>query len=244
MNKREITFDGLHLREAADGGKSRTVVGHAVVFGQMSINLTPWSSYREMYEVIERGAITQELLDRSDVMLTAFHDNKMILGRCTNGRGTLSLVLDERGLRAECTLAETATADELLAAIERGDITGMSFAFRADEDDSENGVSYEKLQPSGSKEVYLRHVKKIDKLYDVTIAGRPAYPQTDIAQREADEFYSAAIGEPEALKLERERQAEEQRLADEKRQAEEGEALAREMNRRKAEMFERERNIY
>ena len=240
MNKREITFDGLHLREAADGKKSRTVVGHAVVFGQRSINLTPWSSYREMYEVIERGAITQELIDKSDVMLTAFHDNKMILGRCTNGRGTLSLVLDERGLRAECTLAETATADELLAAIERGDIMGMSFAFRADED----GVSYEKLLPSGSKEVWLRHVKHIDKLYDVTIAGRPAYPQTDIAQREADEFYSAAIGEPEALKLQRERQAEEQRLADEKRQAEEREALEREMNRRKAEMFERERNIY
>jgi HK97 family phage prohead protease len=194
MNKREITFDGLHLREAADGKKSRTVVGHAVVFGQRSINLTPWSSYREMYEVIERGAITQELIDRSDVMLTAFHDNKMVLGRCTNGRGTLSLVLDERGLRAECTLAETSTADELLAAIERGDITGMSFAFRADEEDSENGVSYERTNDvEDGKEVWLRHVKRINGLFDVSIVTHPAYEQTSVATREQSEAIDKAI---------------------------------------------------
>jgi HK97 family phage prohead protease len=234
----------LQIREAAEGEESRTLVGYALKFGTRSVNLTPWSSWREVYEILEPGCISMEMLNRQDVVFTAFHNPEKVLGRCTNGKGTLSLVLDERGLRAECTLAETSTADELLAAIERGDITGMSFSFRAYEDDSENGVSYEKLQPSGSKEVWLRHVKHIDKLYDVTIAGRPAYPQTDIAQREADEFYSAAIGEPEALKLQRERQAEEQRLADEKRQAEEREALEREMNRRKAEMFERERNIY
>jgi HK97 family phage prohead protease len=194
---------------------------------------------------MEPGSISQQLLDRSDVVLTAFHDDTAILGRWRSGEGTLSLSLDAKGLRMECTLADTERANELLSAIERGDISGMSFAFTADEDDSENGVSYERLADSADgKETWLRHVKSITGLYDVTIAGRPAYPQTDIAQREADEFYSAAIGEPEALKLQREREAEEKRLAEEKKQAEEREALAREMNRRKAEMFERERNIY
>ena len=144
--KREINLQvsGLCVREAEDGQKSRTVEGYAVVFGVRSVNLTPWSSDREVYEIMEPGSITQDLLSRSDVVLTAFHNNQMILGRWRMGKGTLTLELDQRGLKIRCTLAETATADELLAAIERGDITGMSFAFTADEEDNVNGVVYEK----------------------------------------------------------------------------------------------------
>ena len=144
--KREINLQvsGLCVREAEDGQKSRTVEGYAVVFGVRSVNLTPWSSDREVYEIMEPGSITPDLLSRSDVVLTAFHNNQMILGRWRMGKGTLTLELDQRGLKIRCTLAETATADELLAAIERGDITGMSFAFTADEEDNVNGVVYEK----------------------------------------------------------------------------------------------------
>lgn len=208
-SNRQIDFKicGLHVREAEGEGKSRTIEGHAVVFGQRSCNLTPWSSYREVYEIIEPGAITKELINRSDVVLTAFHNNEIILGRSVNGKGTLSLTLDDKGMLCRCTLAETATADELLSAIERGDITGMSFAFTCDEDDSENGVSYERIEARNDdgKEVWLRHVKRITELYDVTIAGHPAYPQTDIAQREIiDKDLDARIGEPEAVKTQRE----------------------------------------
>ena len=207
--QREIDFQAcnLHVREAEGEEKSRTVEGHAVIFGQRSVNLTPWSSYREVYEIIERGSITPELINKSDVVLTAFHNNEIILGRSVNGKGTLSLSLDEKGLFTRCTLAETATADELLSAIERGDITGMSFAFMCDEEDSENGVSYERMKEEDhdGKEVWVRHVKRITALYDVTIAGHPAYPQTDIAQREVvEKELDAKIGEPEALKAQRE----------------------------------------
>ncbi len=195
---REIDFQvsGLHIREAEGEEKSRTIEGHAVVFGVRSVNLVPWSSYRELYEVMEPGCITDELLKRSDVVLTAFHDNTIILGRCRQGKGTLTLTLEERGLKISCTLAETAKADELLSAIERGDVSGMSFAYTADESDSENGVSYEKLneRTAEDKEVWLRHVKKVDGIYDVTIAGHPAYPQTDVAQREVDEFLNEKLG--------------------------------------------------
>lgn len=225
---RQIDFQicGLHVREAEGEEKSRTIEGHAVIFGQRSVNLTPWSSYREVYEIIEPGAITKELINRSDVVLTAFHNNEIILGRSVNGKGTLSLTLDDKGMNCRCTLAETATADELLSAIQRGDITGMSFAFTADEDDSENGVSYERVEARNKdgKEVWIRHVKKITGLYDVTIAGHPAYPQTDIAQRELiDKDLDARIGEPEALKTQRE--------AEEKKTQERNRAIAA-LNRR------------
>lgn len=195
--KREINLQvsGLCVREAEDGQKSRTVEGYAVVFGVRSVNLTPWSSDREVYEIMEPGSITPDLLSRSDVVLTAFHNNQMILGRWRMGKGTLTLELDQRGLKIRCTLAETATADELLAAIERGDITGMSFAFTADEEDNVNGVVYEKTseRAASGKVVWLRHVKKVTGLYDVTIAGHPAYEQTTIEARELNDALEAKL---------------------------------------------------
>lgn len=221
----DLQVSGLHVREAGEGEKSRTIEGHAVVFGVRSVNLTPWSSNREVYEIMERGCISTELLNRSDVVLTAFHDNTAILGRWRSGKGTLNLQLDMTGMKIRCTLAETARADELLSAIERGDISGMSFAFRADEDDSENGVSYEKLDERGEdgKEVWLRHVKRVTGLYDVTIAGHPAYPQTDIAQRELDEFLDTKIGHIETEQERQEREARETAEAEERARKEQEE---------------------
>ena len=215
----ELQASELHVREAGDGKKGRTVEGYAMLFGVRSVNLTPWSQEREVYEIMERGCITPDLLQRSDVVLTAFHNNQLILGRWRKGIGTLSLEIDARGLKIRCTLAETATADELLSAIERGDISGMSFAFTADEEDNENGVSYERTdeQTADGKVVWLRHVKKVTGLYGVTIAGHPAYEQTTIEAREIDEAIKRSCGETD-----------EERKAREEKEAEEAERKARE----------------
>ena len=227
----DLPVSELHVREAGEGEKSRTVEGYAMLFGVRSVNLTPWSSTREVYEIMEPGCLTTDLLNRSDVVLTAFHNNQMILGRWRQGKGTLSLEIDQRGLKIRCTLAETATADELLSAIERGDISGMSFAFTADEEDNENGVSYERTaeQTADGKEVWLRHVKKVTGLYDVTIAGHPAYEQTTIEAREVDEFLDAKLracggGEDEEAK----RKAEEEAKAREAAEKAAAEAKAKE----------------
>ena len=183
----DLQVSGLRVREIEGEQRSRTIEGYAVVFGVRSVNLTPWSSDREVYEIMEPGSITPDLLNKSDVVLTAFHDNTAILGRWRQGKGTLKMWIDERGLRIECTLGNTARADELLSAIDRGDIDGMSFAFTADEEDNVNGVLYEKTgeRTSEGKVVWLRRVKKVTGLYDVTIAGHPAYPQTSVEAREA-----------------------------------------------------------
>jgi hypothetical protein len=80
--------------------------------------------------------------------------------------------------------------------MKRGDITGMSFAFEDDWEDSENGVSYEKTNDiEDGKEVWLRHVKKITGLYDVAIVTHPAYEQTTVGLREASEAIDKAIEE-------------------------------------------------
>lgn len=234
----ELNVSGLCVREAEGEERSRTIEGHAVVFGQRSVNLTPWSRQREVYEIMEKGSISPELLNRSDVVLTAFHDNTAILGRWRQGKGTLNLQLDVRSLKMTCTLADTERANELLSAIERGDISSMSFAYTADEDDSENGVSYEKLaeKSADGKDVYLRHVKRVTGLYDVTIAGHPAYPQTDLARREIDEFLDAKLEpqaeEPKADDQEALREAEENEQKEREQREELEKVLA--ANRRKS----------
>ena len=228
-----MQVSGLHVREAGDGTKSRTVEGYAMLFGVRSVNLTPWSQEREVYEIMEPGCITPDLLSRSDVVLTAFHNNQLILGRWRQGKGTLFLEIDQRGLKIRCTLAETATADELLSAIARNDVSGMSFAFTADEEDNENGVSYEKTmeRTADGKVVWLRHVKKVTGLYDVTIAGHPAYEQTTIEAREIDEAIKRSCGDADKereeaeeaaakAKAEEETKAEEERKAREEKEAE------------------------
>ena len=60
---------GLQLRESADGQPSRTVVGRPIVFGVRSVNLTPWSDTRVVYEILEPGCISREVLQKSDIIL-------------------------------------------------------------------------------------------------------------------------------------------------------------------------------
>ena len=191
---------GLKVREPQEGQtESRTIEGTPIVFGVRSVNLTPWSSTREVYEVLEPGCITQELINRSDVILNLNHSSMVpdVLGRCRNGKGTLELELRAKNVGCRCDLPNTNNADDTLELMKRGDITGMSFAFSDDWEDSENGVSYERLdeKTADGKEVWLRHVKKIAGLYDVAIVTHPAYEQTSVGTREAGDAIDKAIEE-------------------------------------------------
>lgn len=189
---------GLQLREPQEGQQeSREIEGRPIVFGVRSVNLTPWSSTRKVYEILEPGCISRELLAKSDVILNLNHSNKVpdVLGRFRNSdKDTLSLVLRGDGVDCRCDLPKTNNANDTLELMKRGDITGMSFAFEDDWEDSENGVSYEKTNDiEDGKEVWLRHVKKITALYDVSIVTNPAYEQTTVGLREASEAIDNAI---------------------------------------------------
>ena len=191
---------GLQLREPQEGQQeSREIEGRPIVFGVRSVNLTPWSSTRKVYEILEPGCISRELLAKSDVILNLNHSNMVpdVLGRFRNSdKDTLSLELRGDGIDCRCDLPKTNNANDALELMKRGDITGMSFAFEDDWEDSENGVSYEKTNDiEDGKEVWLRHVKKITGLYDVAIVTHPAYEQTTVGLREASEAIDKAIEE-------------------------------------------------
>ena len=222
---------GLRVREAGEGEQSRTIEGTPIVFGVRSVNLTPWSETRAVYEVLEKGCITPELLQRSDVILNLNHSNMVpdVLGRFRNtDKDTLQLTLNEDNMECRCEMPHTNNADDTLELMQRGDITGMSFAFSDDYQDSENGVSYERTEErtADGKEVWLRHVKRITGLYDVSIVTHPAYEQTSVGTREASDAIDKAID----AQLKREQgETPEEKQAREERELEEQAERAREM---------------
>lgn len=198
----------LQVREPQEGEQeSRTVIGMPIIYGVRSCNLTPWSDDREVYEVLDAGFITPELLQRSDVVLNLNHSTKVtdILGRYRNSeRDTLALAMRPDGISCRCEMPHTNNANDTLELMRRGDITGMSFAFSDNPHDKES-VTYEQTneRSADGKEIWLRHVHRATGLYDVAIVTHPAYEQTSVVTREqADEIMRQIDEEIEAHKRE------------------------------------------
>ena len=237
---------GLQVREDENGQQSREVNGRAIVFGVRSVNLTPWSSTRVVYEVLEPGCLTQELINRSDVIYNLNHNSSVlnVLGRFRNSeKDTLKLELRADGVYNSCELPQTTAANDALELIKRGDINGQSFAFEDDYEDTENGVSYERTNETiDGKEVWIRHVKRIIGLYDVSIVTHPAYEQTSVATREQSDAIDKAI--EAQLKREQHQETEEEKQAREakEREANGGETNAEKAAREAREAKEREAN--
>ena len=236
---------GLQVREDENGQQSREVNGRAIVFGVRSVNLTPWSSTRVVYEVLEPGCITQELLNRSDVVYCLNHNSNVtnVLGRFRNTpKDTLKLELRADGVYNSCDLPNTNNANDTLELIKRGDINGQSFAFEDDYEDTENGVSFERTnEMKDGKEVWIRHVKRITALYDVSVVTHPAYEQTSVGLRELSDEIEKAIeaqlqrecggGKPEGEETDEEKAKREQA----EREANGGETNAEKEAREQAE---------
>lgn len=185
--KRTIAIvSGLRIREAIDGAESRTIEGYALKFGVRSRLLCDW--WNNYYEVLEPGCVTREMLDKQDIKLTMFHDRQLVLARSNKGNGTLNYEVDKVGVKFWAEMPHTVDGDKALELVSRGDIAGCSFIYSTDEGDSENAVSYERLDEKGDdgEDILLRHVKRIDNVYDFTITTDPAYEQTDVSKREVE----------------------------------------------------------
>ena len=164
MNKelRQIAQSDFQLED-------RHVEGYAVVFDSESEDIG-WT------EIIHRGAITDETIQKSDVLAKLNHNDEKILARSKKGKGSLSLEVDERGVKYSFDAPKTALGDELLEYLKRGDISSSSFAFTMSK---EEGA--EKWEKRNGK-IY-RHIYKIDRLWDVSPVWTPAYSETSCSAR-------------------------------------------------------------
>lgn len=201
--EKELRFiDNSEIRANAE---SRDVEGYALLFDTTSRNLGGF------VERIEPTAL-DGVLERSDVMAVLNHDNSRgILARSRYGVGSLTLSVDDKGLRYAFSAPKTALGDECLEYLRRGDITQSSFAFTVKED------SWAK-QEDGT---YIRTIRSFDRLFDVSPVYEPAYFGTDVSCRSFEDFKAAEE------RKEAEAKAEQERLEQEKREAEEAEKQAK-----------------
>jgi uncharacterized protein len=206
MSDMERRYVDAELRAADDGGRRR-LSGYAAVFDSQSEDL---GGFRE---VIKPGAFKRVLATKPDVKALFNHDPNRVLGRTTNG--TLALVEDERGLRVDITLPETATAEEVHALVRGGYVSQMSFAFSV----GEAGEQWNKR---------LRTLTDVN-LFDVSVVTDPAYRATEVSARAlaaaAESDQEADGQEPDAIEVQTINQRQAQELL--------------EMRRRRLRMLER-----
>lgn len=184
------SFTELGAPKVTDG---RTIEGYAIVFNKESRVMYDTEKQRAFIEIIESGAVTEELLRNCDIKAVLEHDKRRLLARCNRGSGTLSLEIDEYGLKYRFSAPNTVDGDFAIEMIKRGDIFGSSFAYYANDKDARK-VSYSKRGG-----LLVRTVHTIDRISDVSPVSDPAFYGTDVTVRSIDDIERELNGEEEYI---------------------------------------------
>jgi len=125
MQNKEVRTLPVELRVSpvAADGFTRTLTGTAIVFNSRSENLGSF------YEVIKPEAFRSVMSGTPDLPLYNNHNTTQVLARSP---GTMKLTMDSRGIHytAQIDTRQSYALDVALA-VQRGDIKGNSFGFRA-----------------------------------------------------------------------------------------------------------------
>lgn len=136
-------------------------------------------------EVIESGALDGANL--TDVRFLVNHDTRKIplaRSRRNNGNSTMQMSVDLYGLNLDWVNLDTENNSEaraLYSAVQRGDISGMSFMFSVD---GEEWTELESDHPT-------RHITKIGSVVEVSAVTFPAYESTEINARSKEALENA-----------------------------------------------------
>ncbi len=155
-----------------------------------------WTDLGWYDEMIDRGALADT--DLRDVRFLINHNTDMIplaRSRNNNENSTMQMsVDDEVGMKIRVNLdtENNAEAKALYSAVERGDISGMSFMFTVDGDRWED-IDSEHPQ---------RHILSISKVFEVSAVTFPAYEATSIQARGLSDALDNAKASLESVKAE------------------------------------------
>lgn len=158
-DKKEIRMlaENLEVRDSANN--EMVIEGYAVVFDSPATH--------GFTEIIDRNAFNG--CDMKSVPLKYNHtDTYLILASTKNN--SLSLTVDDKGLKIRAVLIDTTQNIDIYKAIKAGLLDKMSFAFT---------VSDEQWDYSTD----TRRILGIDKLYDVSVVDLPFYDTTSIYAR-------------------------------------------------------------
>lgn len=161
--KKETRIAEVRLEETDD---KMILEGYAIVYDEPT--LIGDESYG-FIESISRSAITDAAI--KDVPMKYNHmDSFLIIARTKNG--SLTLTSDDIGLKVRAELLDTQSNQDIFKMVKSGLLDKMSFAFV---------VSEQEWDRSG--DIPKRNIRKIERLYDVSIVDTPAYDKTSIYAR-------------------------------------------------------------
>ncbi|MDQ0169173.1 HK97 family phage prohead protease [Paenibacillus tundrae] len=170
--QRELILQESKLEVRKVEGEPTKIIGYAVRWDQLSHPI-----YGMFQERFKRGAFAASLIN-PDVYAAWQHDAREILGRTP---GTLLVAEDDIGLRYEIT--PPSWAEKYVETIERGDVRGSSFIFRA--------VSGgEEWDEETNPDMPIRTIKEAE-LFEVSPVTTPAYPQSSVGIRSAEETFQS-----------------------------------------------------
>lgn len=190
--EKEIRAFNFEVRAEDDEEHGHHLTGQPIVYNERT-NLG-WYD-----EIIEDNALADT--DLRDVRFLVNHNTDMIpLARSRNNNANSTMQMEVvpgvgMSIRVDLDTDNNAEAKSLYSAVERGDITGMSFMFLVDKD------SWEDLESDHP----TRRITAISKVFEVSAVTFPAYDATSISARGLSD---ALDGAKKSLESERARLSE------------------------------------
>ena len=173
LEKRSFSFE-VRAEETEEGS---IITGRPIVYNSR----TDLGWYDE---VIEIGAL--DGTDLTDVRFLVNHDLSRIplaRSRRNNGSSTMQLSVDQDGMsiRVKLDTENNSEAKALYSAVQRQDISGMSFMFSVSDEEWEDLDS----------EHPTRHIRSISSVVEVSAVTFPAYDSTEIQARSKEALENA-----------------------------------------------------
>lgn len=162
---------------AEEGEQGNIITGRPIVYNTR----TDLGWYDE---IIESGALDNT--DLRDVRFLVNHDTSKIplaRSRNNNGNSTMLLSVDSEGMKIKVMLdtENNQEARALYSAVQRGDISGMSFMFSIRDEEWDDLDS----------DHPIRHIKDISTVVEVSAVTFPAYESTEINARSKEALDNA-----------------------------------------------------
>lgn len=187
--KKEIRAFNFEVCAEENEQHGHFLSGRPIVFGQR----TDLGWYDE---VIEHDALATT--DLKDVRFLINHNTDMIplaRSRNNNENSTMQLSVGDDGMaiRVDLDTENNADARSLYSAVNRGDISGMSFMFTVDKD------SWDDVDTDHP----TRHIRSIRRVIEVSAVTFPAYSQTSIQARGLSDALDSARESLESERIKR-----------------------------------------
>ena len=188
MMEKEIRAFNFEVRAEQNEKHGTYITGTPIVFDQA----TDMGWYQER---IDHQALAGA--DLKDVRFLIGHNDRGIplaRSRNNNENSTMQMTVTDRGMeiRVDLDTENNAEARALYSAVQRGDMSGMSFMFTVDTDKD----SWEDLDSEYPK----RTIMSIRKVFEVSAVAFPAYEQTDIQAASEGQALDSARASLESAK--------------------------------------------